>query len=76
MPNEWVTFGLELVHRHASVPYFAGPGGVTSPNGYGTYTSPNGNVMSLAPSGFDPSTFKPDLVQDETRIILSMLFRM
>src|SRR5262249_26523731 len=34
MPNEHVTWGLEFVHRQASVPYFAGPGGLTSPNGW------------------------------------------
>ncbi len=63
MPNEYVTFGFELVRRHASVPYFAGRGGVTSPNGYNP------------PLG-DPTGFKADLVQDETRFIFSLIFRM
>ncbi len=63
MPSEYVTWGAEIVHRHASVPYFAGPGGVTSPNGY------------LPPIG-DPTGFVPDLRQDETRLIFSVLFRM
>jgi opacity protein-like surface antigen len=76
MPIDYLTFGLEVVYRHASVPYFAGHGGVTSPNGYGTYTAPNGSVMSNAPANFDPNSFKPDLRNDETRLILSMLFRM
>ena len=63
MPSEYITWGAEYVHRHASVPYFAGPGGVTSATG----TWPGG--------GFDP-TYKPDLVQTEDRLIFYMLFRM
>jgi hypothetical protein len=31
MPSQFVTFRAELTHRWASVPYFAGPGGVTPP---------------------------------------------
>jgi hypothetical protein len=61
MPNQSITFRLELVHREASVPYFAGSGGVTSPSGYTT--------TSL------PSDWKPDLVKMENRIILALLFR-
>jgi hypothetical protein len=67
MPNEYVTWGIELVHREANVPYFAGHGGVTSPNGYNP---------PLAPPGFDPTTFQPDLVKSETRLIFSLIFRM
>jgi hypothetical protein len=63
MPDEYSTWGIELVRRSASVPYFAGPGGVTSATG----TWPGG--------GFDPS-YRPDLRTTETRIIASMLFRM
>ena len=61
MPNQSVTFRLELVHRGANVPYFAGHGGVTSQTGYTTTT-------------LDPN-WKPDLVKSENRIILAMLFR-
>jgi len=63
MPSEYITWGTQVVHRHASVPYFAGPGGVTSATG----TWPGG--------GFDP-TYQPDLVNSETRWIFYMLFRM
>ena len=63
MPNEYSTWGIELVHREANVPYFAGHGGVTSPNGYNP------------PIG-DPAGFVPDLVKSETRLIFSLLFRM
>ncbi len=61
MPNQSMEFKLELVHRQASVPYFAGPGGVTSPSGYTTTPIPAGWV--------------PDLVTSENRIILAFLFR-
>lgn len=62
MPNEYMTYGLELVTRHADVPYFAGRGGVTSSNGW---NAPIGN----------PTGFVADLVKDETRLIMSMIFR-
>jgi hypothetical protein len=61
MPNQSIEFKLELVHRAASVPYFAGPGGVTSPSGY-TYTP-------LTPG------WTPDLVKMENRVIIAILFR-
>ena len=61
MPNQSITFRLEFVHREASVPYFAGRGGVTSPSGYTTTFGPN---------------WKPDLVNSENRIIFAVLFRL
>jgi hypothetical protein len=60
MPNELETWMLQFVYREANVPYFAGPGGVTSPDGY-TNTSTSGWV--------------PDLVQSEARIIAAFLVR-
>ena len=62
MPSEYITWGLELVNRHSNVSYFSGHGGVTSPNGWN------------APIG-SPTGFKADLVKQETRLILSMIFR-
>jgi hypothetical protein len=61
MPNQSLTVRLEFVHREASVPYFAGPGGVTSPNGYTTTPL--------------PPDWRPDLVRVESRIIFAVLFR-
>jgi hypothetical protein len=61
MPNQSITFRIEYVHRHASVNYFAGRGGVTSPTGYTTTTL--------------PPDWRPDLVKTEDRIIFVMLFR-
>lgn len=62
MPNQSLTFRIEYVHRQASVPYFAGRGGVTSPSGY--ITTP------LTPD------WRPDLVKTEDRIIFVILFRL
>jgi hypothetical protein len=62
MPNQHILFRIEAVHRHASVGYFAGHGGVTSPSGY-TYTPlTNG--------------WAPDLVKMENRVIFAVLFRL
>ena len=61
MPNQSMTFRIELVNRNASVPYFAGRGGVTSQTGFST-------------SVLDPN-WRPDLRRSETRVILVMLFR-
>jgi hypothetical protein len=72
MPNQSIELKLELVHRQASVPYFAGPGGVTSPNGYTTdpvlIQQPNGTLAAI-------SGWVPDLVRSENRIIVAILFR-
>lgn len=62
MPNQSLTLRLEFVHRQASVPYFAGRGGITSQTGYSTVI-------------LDPS-WRPDLVRSENRLILVMLFRL
>lgn len=62
MPNQSVTFRLEWVHRQASVPYFAGRGGVTSPTGYATTAL--------------PPDWRPDLVRSENKVIFAVLFRM
>lgn len=61
MPNQSITFRIEAVYRHSSVPYFAGAGGVTSQTGYSTVV-------------LDP-TWRPDLVKSEFRIIAALLFR-
>jgi hypothetical protein len=61
MPVEQVTWDLEFNHRQASVPYFAGHGGVTSPDGYTTTANPAG--------------WRPDLVKSDDRIIAALLVR-
>lgn len=62
MPNEHIAFRIEFVHRESSVPYFAGPGGVTSPTGYTTTNL--------------PTDWRPDLVRSENRLIFAVLFRL
>ena len=64
MPNQSLTFRLEYVNRNASVPYFAGSGGVTSSTGLiTTPVDPNG-------------ARKPDLVTSEQKVIFALLFRL
>lgn len=62
MPNQNITFRVEFVYRESSVPYFAGPGGVTSQTG-------------LTTTPLDPN-WRPDLVKSESRVIVAMLFRL
>lgn len=61
-PNQTIEFKTEWVHREASANYFAGPGGVTSPNGYTTTPIPAGWV--------------PDLTKSENRVVFAALFRL
>jgi Putative beta-barrel porin-2, OmpL-like. bbp2 len=61
MPVEQFTFDLEFNHRQADTPYFAGHGGVTSPDGYITTNTPAG--------------WRPDLVKADDRIIAAWLVR-
>ncbi len=61
MPNELETWDIEVNHREASVPYFAGHGGVTSPDGYVSTTVPPG--------------WRPDLVKADNRLILAFMLR-
>jgi len=63
MPSPFVTFRSEYTHSHSSVPYFAGPGGVTPPGGN------TGSPGSLVPG------WAPDLRNDENRVALSLLVR-
>jgi hypothetical protein len=62
MPIEQFTFDLEFNHRQADVPYFAGHGGVTSPDGY--ITNPS-----------TPAGWRPDLVKSDDRLIAAWLVR-
>ena len=61
MPNEFVTFRLEVVTRGTNVPYFAGTRGVTSSDGWN----------DVATAGFTPS-----LVKNETRLIGALMVRL
>lgn len=64
MPEETVTFRFEYNHRAASIPYFAGPDGVT-PIG-GNQGAPGSVVAG----------FTPDLRKTEDRVTFALLVRM
>jgi hypothetical protein len=61
MPSQYVTFRSEFDHRHASVPYWSGPGGVTPPGGN------NGNPAVPVPG------WAPDLRHTENFLDFSIL---
>lgn len=63
MPREFVTFRLEFNHRAASIPYFAGRGGVTPPGG-------NQGAPGSAVEGF-----VPDLAKTENRLTAAMMVK-
>ena len=60
-PSPWIVFRAEYMHRAASIPYFAGSGGITGPGG--------------VPAS-DPSTFTPDLRRSDDRVILAATLRL
>jgi hypothetical protein len=61
MPNDFITITAQVIHRESAQPYFAGHGGVTSPDGY--------NGTAITPG------WTPDLVKQETRFIAAMMVR-
>jgi len=61
MPNDFVTFRLEYGYRSSNIPYFAGSGGTTSPDGW-VDTNTDG--------------WRPDLRKSENRITLAVSFRL
>jgi hypothetical protein len=63
MPQQFVTFRAELVHRGSNVPYFSGSGGIT----------PDGGNRG-APGSFVDG-FTPDLRKYENRITLALLVK-
>jgi hypothetical protein len=64
MPDQFVTFRAEFDRREASVPYFAGPGGVTPVGGN------QGSAGSSVPG------FQPDLRNSETRLNFALLVKL
>ncbi len=68
MPVQSLTVRLEYTHRWASVPYFAGPGGVTPQVSPGVYSN------SGAP-GSMVTGFTPDLQKSEDRLTVNMMVR-
>lgn len=64
MPTSNTTIRVEFNHRAASVPYFAGRGGVTPPGG--NQAAPGSNVQN----------WSPDLVKNENRITVAFMMRL
>ena len=60
MPTDFFAVRLEGSYRKANVPYYAGPGGTTSPDGY--QPTPPGYV--------------PDVVSDQTLFVVAANFRL
>jgi len=63
MPSQYITFRWEFNHRHASVPYWSGPGGVTPPGGN---TGAPGSIVS---------GWSPDLRKTEDRATMAILVK-
>jgi Putative beta-barrel porin-2, OmpL-like. bbp2 len=64
MPVQFITFRIELNHRHANVPYFSGQGGVTPPGG------------NTGAPGSTVDGWRPDLQQSETRMTGAILVKL
>jgi hypothetical protein len=64
MPDDFSTFRVELNHRAANVPYFAGAGGVTPPGG------------NVGAPGSVVEGFTPDLRKAETRMTFALLVKL
>lgn len=64
MPSEFLTMRLEFNHRAASVPYFAGRGGVTPPGG------------NQGSAGSPVEGFAPDLVHTEDRLTGAVMLKL
>ncbi len=60
MPTDFFALRFEGSYRHANVPYYAGPGGTTSPSGY--QPTPIGYV--------------PDVVKDQLLFVVAANFRL
>lgn len=60
MPTDFFTLRFEGSYRRANVPYYAGPGGTTSPDGY-------------QPT---PVGYLPDTVKDQTLFVVAANFRL
>ena len=61
MPTDYVTFRFEYAKRQSNIPYFAGHGGTTSPDGWTTTAS---------------TGWRPDLRKTEDRFTVAVNFRL
>ena len=70
MPSQFFTLRGEFTYRHASVPYFSGPRGVTPPG------SAPGTFANVGAPGSMVPGWAPDLVQAEPRFSLALLVKL
>jgi len=63
MPSQYITFRWEFNHRHANVPYWSGPGGITPPGG--NNGNPGANIFG----------WQPDLRKTEDRATMAILVK-
>jgi hypothetical protein len=86
MPRDWITWWTEMGYRHSSIPYFAGPGGVTPPFGNNgspaNYTCQSGssagtNVLSQATATCASSggVWFPDLRMEELKVSFGVMVK-
>jgi hypothetical protein len=80
MPKQYITFRWEFTHRHASVPYWSGPGGITPPggnNGFPTqYACMNGSPsLTTSGCGGNGGVWYPDLRKTENLIDMDILVK-
>src|SRR5579864_7544771 len=68
MPSQYITFRWEFNHRHANVPYWSGPGGVTPPGGN---NGAPGSITILS----NGTTWQPDLRRTEDRATMAILVK-
>jgi hypothetical protein len=69
MPSQYITLRCEFTYRHASIPYFTGPNGVTPPGG-------NQGAPGSAAVNPDGTPWTPDLVHSEPRFTLALLVKL
>jgi Putative beta-barrel porin-2, OmpL-like. bbp2 len=87
MPKQYITFRWEYDYRHASVPYWTGPGGITPPGGNNGspqfYTCSSGSssgqttlsAAETACGGGMSSVWFPDLRKNESFIDLAIMVK-
>jgi hypothetical protein len=88
MPKQWLTWRFEFDHRHSSVPYWSGHGGITPPAFLGApYGTNNGSPTQYACMDGTPSaaingcgtghggTWFPDLRRDQNLIDIDLMVK-
>jgi Putative beta-barrel porin-2, OmpL-like. bbp2 len=87
MPKQYITFRWEYDYRHANVPYWSGPGGITPPGGNNNFPqyfvcSSGASSGQLTLSGAETacgggpgSVWFPDLRKDESFIDMAIMVK-